>query len=333
MIPEGTAPAAGEDPAAGPSDYVGALVASFLGWTLDAFDFFVVVFALPAIAKDFGIDIKAIALTITVTLAFRPVGAFIFGLMADRYGRRLPADDRPRLLLGRRGAVRLRAELHDLPGSARALRHRHGGRVGRRRVARHGEGPPRWRGMLSGFLQEGYAVGYLLAAVLLLLRLPALGLAADVLHRRAARAAGALRPLPRARSRRSGRRRATRAGRARPRDRLAVAALPVSHRADDDDELPVARHAGHVPDVPASCSAASSRSRWRRSSWSTTSGRSSAGICFGLPLGPLRPARAMVLAARARDARDPAVGLRADHAAARRSARSSCSSWCRARGA
>src|ERR1041384_1120887 len=72
------------------SDYANALIASFLGWTLDAFDFFVVVFTLSAIAKDFGTGIAAIALTITVTLAFRPVGAFIFGLMADRYGRRLP---------------------------------------------------------------------------------------------------------------------------------------------------------------------------------------------------------------------------------------------------
>src|SRR5689334_20876767 len=72
------------------SDYTNALIASFLGWTLDAFDFFVVVFTLSAIAKDFGTGIPAVAGSIAVTLAFRPVGAFIFGLMADRYGRRLP---------------------------------------------------------------------------------------------------------------------------------------------------------------------------------------------------------------------------------------------------
>ena len=71
-------------------DYVSALIASFLGWTLDAFDFFVLVFAIPAIAEDFHTTIKAVAGTIAATLAFRPVGAFIFGLMADRYGRRLP---------------------------------------------------------------------------------------------------------------------------------------------------------------------------------------------------------------------------------------------------
>src|SRR5215813_11179941 len=67
-----------------------ALLASFLGWTLDAFDFFLVVFALTAIAREFQTSDAAIALSITVTLAFRPVGALVFGLLADRYGRRLP---------------------------------------------------------------------------------------------------------------------------------------------------------------------------------------------------------------------------------------------------
>src|SRR5439155_20157268 len=72
------------------SGHRAAVTASFLGWTLDAFDFFVVVFTLSAIAKDFGTSIPAVAGSIAVTLAFRPAGAVIFGLMADRYGRRLP---------------------------------------------------------------------------------------------------------------------------------------------------------------------------------------------------------------------------------------------------
>ncbi|HXW95983.1 MAG TPA: MFS transporter, partial [Gemmatimonadales bacterium] len=72
------------------SDHRPAVLAAFLGWTLDAFDFFVVVMTLTAIAREFGKTDKAIALSITLTLAFRPVGAFIFGLLADRYGRRLP---------------------------------------------------------------------------------------------------------------------------------------------------------------------------------------------------------------------------------------------------
>ena len=71
-------------------DHRSAVIASFLGWTLDAFDFFLVTFALTAIGKEFGKSDKEIALSITLTLAFRPIGAFIFGLMADRYGRRVP---------------------------------------------------------------------------------------------------------------------------------------------------------------------------------------------------------------------------------------------------
>src|SRR5438034_563067 len=72
------------------SDQRATVVAGFLGWTLDGFDFFLVVMTLAAIAKEFGKSDAAIALSITLTLAFRPVGAFIFGLLADRYGRKLP---------------------------------------------------------------------------------------------------------------------------------------------------------------------------------------------------------------------------------------------------
>src|SRR5207253_5731168 len=71
-------------------DQRAAVVAGFLGWTLDAFDFFLVVMTLTAIAKDFGRSDADIALSLTLTLAFRPVGAFIFGLIADRYGRKIP---------------------------------------------------------------------------------------------------------------------------------------------------------------------------------------------------------------------------------------------------
>src|SRR5947208_2880763 len=72
------------------ADSWSALIAGFLGWTLDAFDFFLVVYCLTAIGREFHRSDSAVSLSLLLTLAFRPVGALIFGLMADRYGRRLP---------------------------------------------------------------------------------------------------------------------------------------------------------------------------------------------------------------------------------------------------
>jgi SHS family lactate transporter-like MFS transporter len=65
-----------------------AVIASFLGWTLDAFDFFLMVFMFSAIAKEFHTNVAAVAIASTLTLAARPFGALIFGMLADRYGRR-----------------------------------------------------------------------------------------------------------------------------------------------------------------------------------------------------------------------------------------------------
>src|SRR5947199_10491986 len=67
-----------------------AVLAGFLGWTLDAFDFFVVVFLLDTLAEAFHVSKGRIIATLTVTLVFRPVGAIVFGLLAHRYGRRTP---------------------------------------------------------------------------------------------------------------------------------------------------------------------------------------------------------------------------------------------------
>src|ERR1700726_2654205 len=73
-----------------PSQARHTLFASFLGWTLDAFDFFVLVFVLPTIAAEFHRSVADIAFTITMTLPTRPLGALIVGWCADRYGRRTP---------------------------------------------------------------------------------------------------------------------------------------------------------------------------------------------------------------------------------------------------
>jgi len=142
-----------------------ALLAGFLGWTLDAFDFFVLTFVLQAVAEEFHRSIPAIALTLTATLAMRPVGAVIFGLMADRYGRRLPLM----LDIGFYSAVEVLSGLAPNYTVFFILRLLYGIGMG----GEWGVGaslamesvPAKWRGVLSGLLQEGYAVGFLLAAV------------------------------------------------------------------------------------------------------------------------------------------------------------------------
>ncbi len=145
-------------------DFLNALIASFLGWTLDAFDFFVLVFAVPTIAEEFHVDLPEIAKTIAVTLAFRPVGAFIFGLLADRYGRRLPLMldlvfySVIEVLSGLAPDYKTFLILRALFGIGMGGEWGVGASLAMEKV------PPKWRGVLSGILQEGYAVGYLLAA-------------------------------------------------------------------------------------------------------------------------------------------------------------------------
>ena len=142
-----------------------ALVASFLGWTLDAFDFFLVAFCLTAIAKEFHQTDKAIAYSIALTLAFRPVGAFFFGLLADRYGRRVP------LMIDLVFYSIVEVATGFAPNFTTFLVLRAlfgigmGGEWGVGASLAMEKVPIKWRGVLSGLLQQGYALGYLLAAV------------------------------------------------------------------------------------------------------------------------------------------------------------------------
>jgi SHS family lactate transporter-like MFS transporter len=142
-----------------------AVLAGFLGWTLDAFDFFLVVMTMTAIAKEFNKSVPEIALSLTITLAFRPVGAFIFGLLADRYGRRLPLM----LDLVFYAVVEVLSGLAPNYMTFMILRALFGigmgGEWGVGASLAMEKVPPRLRGLLSGLLQEGYAVGYLLAAL------------------------------------------------------------------------------------------------------------------------------------------------------------------------
>ena len=142
-----------------------AVLAGFLGWTLDAFDFFILTLVIEDIATAFGKTRPQIALAITLTLAMRPVGAVVFGLMADRYGRRIP------LMLN----VIFYAVISVLCGLAQ----NYATFIGLRMLFGIGMGgewgvgaslamesaPARIRGLLSGILQEGYAIGNLLAAL------------------------------------------------------------------------------------------------------------------------------------------------------------------------
>src|SRR2546421_9999374 len=142
-----------------------ALLAGFLGWTLDAFDFFLVVVTLTAIAKEFHRTDKEIALSIALTLGFRPVGAFIFGLLADRYGRRMPLMldlvfySIVEVLSGLAPNYTTFLILRALFGIGMGAEWGVGASLAMEKV------PPKFRGVLSGLLQEGYAAGYLLAAV------------------------------------------------------------------------------------------------------------------------------------------------------------------------
>jgi MFS transporter, SHS family, lactate transporter len=148
-----------------PGGHRAAMVAGFSGWLLDAFDFFLVTFCLTAIARDFHRSDAQIALVITMTLAFRPVGGFVFGMLADRYGRRRPLMVNigffavAEVLTGLASNYTMLLVVRALFGVVM------GGQWGVGASLVMEKAPAGRRGMLSGLLQEGYAAGNVLAAL------------------------------------------------------------------------------------------------------------------------------------------------------------------------
>jgi MFS transporter, SHS family, lactate transporter len=151
------------------------VAASFLGWTLDAFDFFLLVFVLEDIAKEFKTDVTEVTFAILLTLAMRPVGAYLFGRAADRWGRR------PVLMIN----VLMYSILEFASGfspnltTLLVLRALYGVAMG----GEWGVGasltmesiPPHARGFVSGLLQSGYPAGYFLASIVYALLFPIIG--------------------------------------------------------------------------------------------------------------------------------------------------------------
>src|SRR6202049_2395401 len=152
-----------------------AVASGILGWTLDAFDFFVVVFLVDTLATHFAVRKSAIVLTLGATLAMRPVGALLFGMLADRYGRRKPLM----AVVAYFSLIELLSGLSPNYTIFLALRALYGigmgGFWGVGASLTLESAPRRWRGLLSGLLQGGYPLGYLLAAVAARLILPVWG--------------------------------------------------------------------------------------------------------------------------------------------------------------
>lgn len=140
-------------------------IAAYLGWTLDAFDFFLMVFVLKDIAAEFHTKIPEVAFAITLTLAARPIGALIFGRLADKFGRRptlminVACYSLLELLSGFAPSLWSLLVLRTLFGVAM------GGEWGVGSALTMETIPPKSRGIVSGLLQAGYPSGYLIASI------------------------------------------------------------------------------------------------------------------------------------------------------------------------
>jgi SHS family lactate transporter-like MFS transporter len=150
-------------------------IACFLGWALDALDFFLVTFVLTQIATEFGRSISSVAFSITLTLMMRPLGALIFGWLGDKFGRRIPLMidivfySVMELLTAFAPNFTVFLILRALFGIGM------GGEWGLGASLAMETLPTKARGLFSGILQQGYAVGYLLAALVYWIVFPLFG--------------------------------------------------------------------------------------------------------------------------------------------------------------
>lgn len=150
-------------------------IACFLGWALDALDFFLLTFVLVPVSHEFGQSIPNVAFAITLTLLMRPVGAFIFGWLGDKFGRRVPlmADiifySAMELFTAFAPNFTVFLILRALFGIGM------GGEWGLGASLAMESLPAKARGLFSGILQQGYAFGYLLAALLYWIIFPIFG--------------------------------------------------------------------------------------------------------------------------------------------------------------
>jgi len=151
------------------------VAACYLGWMLDAFDFFILVFVLKDIAAEFSSSIKSATLAITLTLAMRPVGAVAFGFLADRFGRRpvlminVLAYSFLEFASGFAPSLMTLIILRSLYGIAM------GGEWGVGASLALESIPAKMRGLVSGILQTGYPSGYLFASLVFYFLFPLIG--------------------------------------------------------------------------------------------------------------------------------------------------------------
>ncbi len=152
-----------------------AVSSGILGWVLDSFDFFVLVFLFDVLAARFHVSKASVVYTLTLTLAIRPLGALFFGALADRFGRRRPLIacvlyfSLCTVMTGLAPNFTVFAVCRALYGIGM------GGYWGIGASYAMESSPRRFRGILSGLMQAGYPMGYLLASVAIQTLTPAFG--------------------------------------------------------------------------------------------------------------------------------------------------------------